>query len=94
MEVFRGAHDRLELKRLRRFLDSEFEKVAHVTTEVSRRAVALVERHALSHRIAIGDALIAATALTLNASVATANVRHYDYISGLNVLALRNSAPI
>lgn len=87
MELLHGARDRTELRRLRRFLDSAFGGgTVHVSAEISRRALALVERHALAHRMAPADALIAATALTANAAVATGNVRHFDFVSSLAII--------
>lgn len=89
MELLRGATDRLDLRRLRRFFDSSFGALVHVNEEISRRAIALVERHALAHRMKAADALVAATALTLRASLATANLRDYDFISGLHILPFK-----
>lgn len=87
MELLHGARDRNELRRLNRFFDSAFGGgTIHVTAEVSRRATALVERHTLAHRMAPADALIAATALTARAALATGNVRHFEFVSGLAII--------
>lgn len=89
MELLLGARDKAEVRRLRRFLDASFGGVMHVSEEISRRATSLVERYALSHRLAPDDALIAATALTARGSLATANDADYRFITGLSLAPLR-----
>lgn len=86
MELIHGCRDRNDLRRLRRFLDATFGGLVHVSEEISRRATTLVERYALSHRIAPDDALIAASALTVRANLATANIADYRFISELKLL--------
>jgi len=91
MELARGCRDSRELRRLKSFLGSAFGGIAHVSEEISRRGLALVERYTLSHGIAPDDALIAATALTLRARLATANVADYRFISGLTLIPFKPS---
>lgn len=86
MELVRGCRDKTEVRRLKRFLQATFGGVVHISEEISRRATTLVERHALSHRLTPDDALVAATALTLKAELATANVADYRFIAGLGLL--------
>lgn len=86
MELVRGCRDRAELRRLKRFLESFFPVIVHISEEMSRRAGTLIERYALSHSMAVDDALIAATALTLKSRVATANTSDYSFVSGLTLL--------
>jgi len=54
-----------------------------VTTDVADRAGAFGQRYARSHGIGIVDAIIAAAAEILSASVATRNVRHFPMFPGL-----------
>lgn len=89
MELVRGCRDRAELRRLHRFLDSAFAGIVHISEEISRRALTLVERHSLSHGITPDDALVAATALTVRGGLATANIRGYRFISGLDLVRFR-----
>lgn len=57
---------------------------APVDETISRRAGELGRRHRRSHRgIGVTDLLIAATALTHDAELATANVRHFPMFPGL-----------
>ena len=89
MELLQGCRDRTELRKLRRFLDSDFAGVVHISEEISRRALTLAERYALSHRMAPDDSLVAGTALTLRGSLATANVADYRFIPGLPLLPFK-----
>ena len=60
-----------------------------VTIEIARRAGRIEgERAAQGVAIAFEDLLIAATALHLGFAVATSNVRHFQVIPGLAVVAL------
>jgi tRNA(fMet)-specific endonuclease VapC len=49
-----------------------------------------MERYALSHKLTIPDALIAATALVNNVDLYTLNVKDFRFIEGVN---LYSSAP-
>jgi len=91
MELARGCRDSRELRRLKSFLGSAFGGTAHVSEEISRRGLSLVHRYTLSHGITPDDALIAATALTLKARLATANVADYRFISGLTLIPFKPS---
>jgi len=90
MELIRGCRDRGDLRRTRRFLDGAFAGTVHISEEISRRATSLVERYVLSHRISLDDALIAATALTIRAPLATGNVSDYRFVAGLTLKAFRS----
>ncbi|MGZ4242203.1 MAG: hypothetical protein ACXVQ7_11425, partial [Actinomycetota bacterium] len=72
-----------------RFLEGAFGGTVHISEEISRRASALVDRYALSHRMAPDDALVAATALAVRAPLATGNVGDYRFVAGLSVKAFR-----
>ncbi len=89
MELVRGCRDRAELRRLHRFLDGAFAGTVHISEEISRRASALVDRYTLSHRMTPDDALVAATALTVRAPLATGNVTDYRFIAGLSLRPFR-----
>ena len=55
-----------------------------VTEVVARRAGELIRQYRQSHSgIGLGDYLIAATAETLGAQLATLNVRHFPMVPGL-----------
>ena len=47
----------------------------------------LLRGYRLSHGLLIADALIAATALSLDTSFVTKNQRDYHFVAGLNLLS-------
>jgi predicted nucleic acid-binding protein len=73
-EVLRGARsaERAATERLLNAL-----RWIPVDERVSRRAGELGRQHRRSHVIAVADLLIAATAMELDATLATANTRHF-----------------
>lgn len=81
MEFVQGCRNMQELnlwKRVCRRL-----RLIPLSEEVSHRARYLIEAYALSHRMTLGDALIASTALHHDLMLITGNRKHYRYIPGL-----------
>jgi tRNA(fMet)-specific endonuclease VapC len=60
-ELLFGARDKRELQQLQKALQSPH--IYPVTPEISVRFIQLITSYSLSHRLAIPDALIAATAI-------------------------------
>ena len=85
MELFVGCQNKTELRKLERFL-RRFD-VVKLNERISDTAVELLRRYRLSHGLLIADALIAATALSLNTFFMTKNQRDYRFITGLRLLA-------
>jgi len=83
MELFIGCRNKTELRAVQRFL-SRFH-VIHVNESISEKAVHLLLDHRLSHGLLIADALIAATALSLDQPLATKNQRDYRFIAELRL---------
>ena len=54
-----------------------------ITVDVADRAAAFGQRYGRSHGIGVVDAMIAAAAEVLSATVATRNVRHFPMFPGL-----------
>ena len=71
----------------------KWEAVIPPAEAFSRRAIRLLELHALRAGLRVVDALIAATALEASVALATANVRHYRAIAGLSVVRFRAGSP-
>ena len=84
MELVIGCQSKAELRTLDRFL-SRFQ-VIKLNNEISDIAIDLLRRYRLSHGLLIADALVAATALSLDKSFATKNQRDYRFIDGLQLL--------
>lgn len=84
MELVVGCRNKLELRSLDRFLE-QFEVIS-LSDAISRTAVQLLRRYRLSHGLLIPDALIAATAVGLNAPLSSKNQRDYRFIEELDLL--------
>ncbi|WP_457595540.1 PIN domain-containing protein [Hydrogenimonas sp.] len=84
MELFYGALDKRELKKLERFV-SLF-TILQLTPPISRRATELIRQYAKSHGLGIPDALIAATAMDLRCELLTYNYKDFRFIEGLKLL--------
>lgn len=89
MELFQGAKSKIEMSEIRRFFrDNSFE-VIPVDEAISYTAAGLIEVYALSDGLQVADALIAATALQSGDTLATANVRHFRRVRGMQLKQFR-----
>ena len=93
MELLQGCRDQREARDMAVFVSENLAAVIHPDEAISRRAIRLLELHALGAGLRVVDALIAATALEASAALATANVRHYRAIAGLSVVRFRPGSP-
>ena len=84
LELLIGCRDKREQQKLAKFL-RRFD-VVRLNESISDTATLLVTRYRLSHGLLIPDALIAATALTLEIPPLSKNQRDYRFIAGLNLL--------
>jgi len=60
-------------------------QIIHIQAEISDKAVKLVEKYALSHKLSIPDALIAATAIYHNLALYTLNVKDFIFIENVKL---------
>ena len=60
-----------------------------INTEISMLARTIVKQFALSHSVEMGDALIAATALTYSETLCTGNDKHFKPVNGLVIEQFR-----
>ncbi len=81
MELMVGAKNKNELRVIEKFL-ARFTTV-RLNPTIADLAVDLIRQYRLSHGLLMPDALIAATALSLNEPLATKNQRDYQFIAGL-----------
>ncbi len=84
MELVVGCRNKTELRNMERFLQRF--QVLKLNEQICDTAVELLCQYRLSHGLAMPDALIAATAITLNQPFITKNQRDYRFISGLQLL--------
>ena len=85
IELAQGCRNKSELERVRKALNDGGMPIAPVTEIICERAMRLIDRHALSDGLQLGDALIAATALEHEWTLLTANFKHFAAIEGLKV---------
>lgn len=82
-ELFFGARDKRELGAIRRHLS--LVTCLHIDEAVSKRFERLMENYSLSHRLAIPDALIAATAIERGLPLYTLNVRDFRFVEEIQL---------
>jgi tRNA(fMet)-specific endonuclease VapC len=80
-ELFYGARDKRELRALREHI-SLLTQIP-IDEEISTLYLSLLEKYALSHRLSVPDALIAATALHHSIPLYTLNIKDFRCVSGL-----------
>jgi predicted nucleic acid-binding protein len=84
MELIVGCRSKEELRSLEKFL-LRFH-ILKLNPHLSDTSIDLLRRYRLSHGLLIADALIAATALSLDIPFVTKNQSDYRFISGLRLL--------
>ncbi|MCI0607926.1 MAG: type II toxin-antitoxin system VapC family toxin [Anaerolineae bacterium] len=82
-ELYYGARDKSELTKMRKHLS--LMKQIPLDPDISNHFLALLEEYALSHRLSVPDALIAATALSQNYLLYTLNVKDFRFITDLKL---------
>jgi predicted nucleic acid-binding protein len=91
MELIIGCRNKDELRSLDAFL-IRFQRI-ELDGDITGTAVDLLKRYRLSHGLLIADALIAATAISRNASLASKNQRDYRFIEDLHLLPYPTPLP-
>ncbi len=84
MELFYGALNKAELKKLEKFV-ALFE-IIDINETISKQSTALIKTYAKSHNLDIPDSLIGSTALVLEAPLFTYNLKDFRFISGLHLI--------
>jgi hypothetical protein len=87
IELAQGCRDKAELARLKKGLAARGTEIVPITPAISGRAAELIDALALSHGMRLADALIGATAIEHQATLITANVKHYSAVEGLVIEA-------
>ncbi len=85
IELAQGCRSKKELVRIKKGLIMSQAHILPVTPSITERAMALVDSHALSHGLQLGDALIAATALEHGLTLLTGNKKHFAKLPGLSL---------
>jgi predicted nucleic acid-binding protein len=82
-ELYYGALNKTELGQIKEHLS--LLRQLSLTSSISQRFLGLMEDYALSHKLSIPDALIAASAMEHEAELFTLNLRDSRFISGLRL---------
>lgn len=85
MELAQGCRNKTELRVLQKAFKTSGHDVLPLTHDISDIACKLVEDYALSHSLHIADALIAATALSHDLVLLSANEKHFSAIKNLKL---------
>ena len=91
IELVQGMRNKEEHRALRRTIRRWGWRVLPLDESISSRAVAYVEKHFLSHALRLADALIAATAVSHDLTLATGNLKHYRVIDELTLKQFKAS---
>jgi predicted nucleic acid-binding protein len=83
IELFYGTRNKHELRIISNDLKNW--NVLPIQPEMSTMAVRLVETYCLSHKLTLGDALIAATAICHNLELYTLNVKDFVFLPNLKL---------
>jgi predicted nucleic acid-binding protein len=83
MELYFGALNKRELNKIKKHLKAL--NIVHFDSDVSELAVSMIESYSKSHGLQIPDAIIAATALSLEIKLFTLNLKDFRYIDGLKL---------
>jgi predicted nucleic acid-binding protein len=87
IELAQGCRDKTELSRFKQGLAAANTQIIQLTPEISEHAARLIDTYAMSHGLRLADALIAATALSLDGQLLTANVKHFNAVPDLQIEA-------
>lgn len=82
-ELYFGAKDKRELAKIQKQL-SLIQQIP-LDLDISNRFLNLLEEYALSHKLSVPDALIAATALSQDIPLYTLNLKDFQFILGLKL---------
>jgi predicted nucleic acid-binding protein len=85
MEVAQGCHTKAELHRTKKGFTERNTIIHPLTSAIGDRAANLIDIYAQSHGLRMADAIIAATAIELDLTLITANVKHFKQIPELSI---------
>jgi tRNA(fMet)-specific endonuclease VapC len=82
-ELFFGALNKKELSQIKKDINNLV--LVDIDKKTCKVFLELISKYALSHKLAVPDGLIAATALTNNIELYTLNLKDYRFIDGLKL---------
>ena len=84
LEILVGCRNKSELRETNNFLEG-FPTNA-LTPEITQKTIDLINKYFLSHNLLIADALISATAITLQKPLISKNQKDFRFIEELTLL--------
>ncbi len=85
MELLQGAHSKQQHEVTRGFLQEYNFTILPLNENIGQRAAIYIEEYALSNGLQAGDAIIAATAVENNLTLASGNTKHFRSIKELRL---------
>lgn len=82
-EFIFGALNKNDLQKIKKALDAV--KIIDTTEAISVKALELLERYSLSHKLDVPDAFIASSAIVMDVQIYTLNLKDFKYIKGLKL---------
>jgi tRNA(fMet)-specific endonuclease VapC len=82
-ELYFGALNKVELEKIKRHLSGIW--CIPLDRAISQQFIQLMETYALSHKLSIPDAIIAATALVHNMELYTRNTKDFRFIADIQL---------
>ncbi|MES9856577.1 MAG: PIN domain-containing protein [Sedimenticola sp.] len=79
------CRNKKELKNFERIVEALHFRIYEIDSDISTTARKYVKKFSLSHRVEMGDALIAATAIKYNEVLSAGNIKHFEIISGIKL---------
>ena len=89
MELLQGVRNKREMLFMKRFLSTLGFSLLPVTTNISSRAVAIMETTALKSDLGVCDAFIFAAALDTGDTLLSGNAKHFKEVPLLDARAFR-----
>lgn len=86
MELMLGATNKTDMARITKNLNRF--NIALINTDIMLRAFDLLQKYRLSHGLTLPDSIIAATALIADIELFTYNLKHFKFISQLNLYSV------
>ncbi len=87
IELAQGCRNQQELKQVKLGLLAANTEIIQVTSNISERAMTLIDDYALTSGLRLADAFIAATEIEMGRTLLTANAKHFKQIEQLKIQA-------
>ena len=83
IETLYGAVNKLDQTKLIKNMEPYLTLL--INNDISLKAIMLIEKYALSHKLSMPDSLIAASAIATGLPLFTYNIKDYKFIEGLQL---------